>query len=271
MKSSGASRSTANHDSTSVSVADTGCHWRTEMNGTTVPASSTCGQLCTKLRFGNSVAADTMKPSSATIATCSRRPRRAGPLDHLVGVADVAHALGEVAGRQLVRRAAAGAGEVQRALLALVRLRLPEQPDVDHAAVGVRRVVHVADEVLAADLPVRPHPPALRAAQLEARSGSGGCRSRGSRRSRRGARAATGRRRRGWRRPSRRSCRRAAPAAGGGRRGAARRRRRRRPGGTAGRRGARRCGTTSRGTGSGSATRCRARRGTPACRGAGTC
>ena len=39
------------------------------MNGTTVPASSTCGQLCTKLRFGNSVAAETMKPSSATIAT----------------------------------------------------------------------------------------------------------------------------------------------------------------------------------------------------------
>ena len=71
MNASGASRSTANHDSTSVSVDDTGCHWRIEMNGTTVPASSTCGQLCTNERFGNAVAAETMKPSSATIATCA--------------------------------------------------------------------------------------------------------------------------------------------------------------------------------------------------------
>ncbi len=71
MNCSGALRSTANHDSTSVSVGDTGCHWRIEMNGTTVPPASTCGQLWTKLRFGNSVAADTMNPSVATIATCS--------------------------------------------------------------------------------------------------------------------------------------------------------------------------------------------------------
>src|SRR5438105_1095729 len=49
----GARRSTANHDSTSVSVLDTGCHCRTEMKGTTVPAASICGQLCTKLRLGN--------------------------------------------------------------------------------------------------------------------------------------------------------------------------------------------------------------------------
>ncbi len=71
MNSSGAAASTANQESTSVSVAVTGCHWRSEMNGATVPRSSICGQLCTRLRLGNSVAADTMKPLSSTSARCS--------------------------------------------------------------------------------------------------------------------------------------------------------------------------------------------------------
>ena len=68
MNSSGAAASTANHDSTSVSRSLTGCHWRSDMNGQTVPRSSICGQLCTRLRLGNTVAADTMKPLSATSA-----------------------------------------------------------------------------------------------------------------------------------------------------------------------------------------------------------
>lgn len=69
----GALRSTANHDSTSVSSAETGCHWRSEMNGTTSSESvfSTLGQLCTSERFGNADAADTMNPSSPTIARCA--------------------------------------------------------------------------------------------------------------------------------------------------------------------------------------------------------
>src|ERR1051326_8571216 len=50
---SGASLATANQDSTSVSPADTGCHTRNEVKGATVPSPSICGQLCTKLRFGN--------------------------------------------------------------------------------------------------------------------------------------------------------------------------------------------------------------------------
>jgi hypothetical protein len=65
---SGALASTANQESTSVSRSDTGCHCRIEMNGATVPFSSTCGQLWTKLRLGNRVAADTMKPLSSTSA-----------------------------------------------------------------------------------------------------------------------------------------------------------------------------------------------------------
>jgi len=68
LNSPGAAASTANHESTSVSRSLTGCHRRSDMNGTTVPLASICGQLCTRLRLGNSVAADTMKPLSATSA-----------------------------------------------------------------------------------------------------------------------------------------------------------------------------------------------------------
>ena len=39
LKLSGADASTANQDRISVSRSETGCHWRSEMNGTTVPAS----------------------------------------------------------------------------------------------------------------------------------------------------------------------------------------------------------------------------------------
>jgi hypothetical protein len=70
LKSSGAAASTANQDRTSVSRSLTGCHWRSEMNGATVPSASICGQLCTKLRFGNRVAAEGMNPLSATSARC---------------------------------------------------------------------------------------------------------------------------------------------------------------------------------------------------------
>ena len=68
MNSSGAAASTANHESTSVSRSLTGCHCRSEMNGTTVPRASICGQLCTRLMLGNRVAAETMKPLPATSA-----------------------------------------------------------------------------------------------------------------------------------------------------------------------------------------------------------
>ncbi len=74
----------------------------------------------------------------------------------------------EVAGRDLVRGATTAAGEVERALLALVRRRLTEQPDVDHARVGVRRVVRVAGEVLGADLPVAGDAPPLWTTHLDA-------------------------------------------------------------------------------------------------------
>ena len=70
LKSSGAAASTANQDRTSVSRSLTGCHRRSEMNGDTVPAASTCGQLCTKLRLGNIVAAEGMNRLSATSARC---------------------------------------------------------------------------------------------------------------------------------------------------------------------------------------------------------
>src|SRR6202012_2493175 len=71
------------------------------------------------------------------------------------------------AGWQLVGRAGPGTGRVQRAFLALVRLRLAEQPDVHHAGVGGRGVVAVAGEVLRPALPVGLDPPPLRAAQLD--------------------------------------------------------------------------------------------------------
>src|SRR4051794_4146447 len=71
LKRSGASRSTANHERTSVRVALSGCHSRIEMNGATVPSRFTCGQLWTKLRFGMTVAAETMKRASCTVARCS--------------------------------------------------------------------------------------------------------------------------------------------------------------------------------------------------------
>ena len=70
LKSSGAAASTANQERTSVSRSLTGCHRRSETNGATVPSASTCGQLCTKLRLGNRVAAEGMKPLSATSARC---------------------------------------------------------------------------------------------------------------------------------------------------------------------------------------------------------
>ncbi len=41
------------------------------MNGTTSSPGRIRGQLCTKLRFGNTVAADTMNPASPTSACCS--------------------------------------------------------------------------------------------------------------------------------------------------------------------------------------------------------
>ena len=170
MNSSGAAASTANQESTSVSRSLIGCHWRSEMNGATVPLASICGQLCTRLRLGNRVAADTMKPLSATSARWRVRPRCRHGRDHRVRVAHVAQLTGEIAaGRQLVGGARTGPGRVEGALLALAGLRLAEQPDVHHAGVGMRRVVAVAGEVLRADLPVGLDPPALRAAQLDAR------------------------------------------------------------------------------------------------------
>ena len=71
MNSSGASASTANHEQHSVSVALIGCHRRTDTKGTTPPSRRTCGQLCTRLRFGKAVAADTMNRHGPTKARCS--------------------------------------------------------------------------------------------------------------------------------------------------------------------------------------------------------
>ncbi len=71
MNSSGASLSTANQESTSVSSGPTGCHSRSEMNGRTSSDSPTFGQLCTKLRFGNTDAAEIMNPSSPMTARWS--------------------------------------------------------------------------------------------------------------------------------------------------------------------------------------------------------
>ncbi|MCW2534427.1 MAG: hypothetical protein JWQ26_126 [Modestobacter sp.] len=71
MNSSGASASTANQDRTSVSFSLIGCHWRMEMNGSTSSDSATRGQLCTKDRFGNTEAAEIMKPSSPTTLSWS--------------------------------------------------------------------------------------------------------------------------------------------------------------------------------------------------------
>ena len=137
------------------------------MNGTTSSPGRTLGQLCTRLRFGNTVAADTMKRASAIIARCGSvhvcRPR-----DHGGRVADVGHVLVEPDVRKFVRRAPTTAGEVEGAFLALGGLGFAEQLDVDDARVGLRRVVRVAAEVLGADLPVAADPPALRPPQLHA-------------------------------------------------------------------------------------------------------
>ncbi len=58
-------------------------------------------------------------------------------------------------------------GPVGGTVLSLLGFRLAEQPDLHDRRVGLRGVVHVAGEVLGADLPVRLDPPALRAAYLE--------------------------------------------------------------------------------------------------------
>ena len=108
------------------------------------------------------------EPVGADDPLLLRGPELAHPLDHLGGVPDVAEPFAEVARRQLVGRPAAAGGPVGRPVLALLGLGFAEQADLDDARVGVRRVVHVAGEVLGADLPVGLDPPALGTAQLDA-------------------------------------------------------------------------------------------------------
>lgn len=71
MNSSGASLSTRNQDSTSVSFSLIGCHCRSDTKGRTSSESATLGQLWTRLRFGKTDAAETMKPSRPIRSSCS--------------------------------------------------------------------------------------------------------------------------------------------------------------------------------------------------------
>ena len=108
--------------------------------------------------------------------------------------------------------------------------------------------------------------PALRAAELDAALALAEVEVEEERGSRRGTPRAAAPSGRGWRRPARGTTRRRGAGSSDWRRLVeARPRRRTPPRGTARRRAGRCCGRSTRGTGSGSATRCRARPGTPAC------
>ncbi len=98
LNAAGASESTANQDSTSVSFFSLmGCHTRIEMNGKTCsPPSSTFGQLCTKLMFGKTCRGRNHEPVGAHELLLLLSPGRFGTTDHLRRIADIAHPLLEI-------------------------------------------------------------------------------------------------------------------------------------------------------------------------------
>ena len=160
-------------------------------------------------------------------------------------------------GRDLVRGATSAAGEVERALLALVRRsargtvrRRPRSRACVACGTSRRRSSRRRSSSCTA-----PATAAGRAARPRQRSDSG--RGRGRTEDRRAHPRAAPLPDRGWRTRARGTTRREVGTAAGGPPCRTRRRRRTPPGGTARRPTVRRCGTSRRGTGSGSATRCR--------------